>query len=476
MNLIYTFSAIVLAALLFGGGYLLRNNARALTIAKRVAALVLTGVAFYRYMIEHEAVYYIHGLYTDINVIPHPFDANLPLTVFAVILMWFAYASLFAVVMDQFFEYPTLRNITRYFSAPVLLIALGCFNIYSAAIAGIDPYSEFDLRIPFAALEIAIALALIALNVIDGKIKLPTKQQWITLLYTLPFALIPMMPCYVPQALIGFRYTTQLHIYDLTQEHRIVLYFGIIIPFLIFHALKDKSYDVKRFCMIYMSFAMLWTYISYWTLPDFSNPLNWPLHLCNTAMFLIPLCLTLKLNRLFYFCLFINVMGALLAMLMPNTAETVNAIGTERINYWVNHYAAFFMPLLLVSLKIFKRPKFKEWVYALTAFCVYFVLMLVINAWFSNYGDVDYFFLNSDFIVSKLGKWAEDTRLISISPTIGGLTLTFYPLYQFLFFIVYVAITVGIWFLYELLFRMWDAAEDMRIREKEYRRKRLENE
>lgn len=474
MDLIYIFSAVAIAALLFGVGFLLRNKPKALKIFKRVTALVLTGVAFYRYMIEHEAIYHLWGFVVDLNVIPHPFgEDNVPTTALAIIIVWFTYAGLFAVVMDQFFDFPTLKNITRYFTAPVLLVDLICFNIYATAIAGVNPYAEFDLRIPFIALEIALALALIAVNVIEGKVKLPTKKQWLSFLYALPFAILIMTPCYVPQALIGFRHTVNLHIYDLTEEHRIVIYFSIIIPFIIFHALKDKSEDIKRFCMIYMSFAMLWTYISYWELPDFSSPLNWPLHLCNTAMFLIPLCLTLRLNKLFYFCLFINVMGALLAMFMPNTAEAVNAIGTERVNFWVNHYAAFFMPILLVALKIFKRPKFKEWVYALSAFCVYFVLMLIINSWFSNYGDVDYFFLNSDFIVDKLGKWAEDTRNIVVSFNIGDLNFTFYPLYQFLFFIVYVAITVGIWFLYELLFKTWDAAEDMRLRAREYKRKRI---
>ena len=464
MEFIYIISAVAIAALLSGVFYLLSRKGKKLILPIKTASVVLIFAAFLRYMWEHEAIYFVRGL--NIN---SPFGGNMPQTVFAIILVWFTYAALLAVVMSCFYSYPTLKHITRFFSAPVLLLDLVFFNTYATAIVGANPFAEFDIRLPLVAIEIGVALSLIATDMLVEKPKLPTKKEWITLSYALPASIVIMMPCYVLQALFGFRNTEGIKIYDLTEEHRYVLYFAIILPFIIFHILKNKSEDIKRFCMIYLSFAALWVYISYWTLPDWTSPLSWPLHLCNTAMFLIPLCLTLKLDKLFYFCLFINVMGALLAMLMPNTSETVNAIGTERVNFWVNHYIAFFMPILLVALKIFKRPKFKEWVYSLVAFCIYFALMLIINAWFSNYGDVDYFFLNSDFIVDKLGKWAEDTRDITLSFNIGNLKFVFYPLYQILFFLVYVAITAGVWFLYELLFSTWDAAEDRRLRERDYK-------
>lgn len=465
MELVYIISTIAVAALLVGAFYLLSRSKQRITIPLRVAAVVLICVAFFRYMWEHEALYFTRGL----NVFS-PFGDTIPLTIFAILLVWFTYAGLMAIVMSCFYSYPTLKHITRFFSAPVLLLDLVFFNTYATAIAGPEPFAEFDIRLPLVALETAIGLAIVITDLITEKPQLPTKKEWLTFLYALPAAIIVMLPSYVPQALFGFRNTEDIILYDITEEHRLVLYFSIILPFAIFHVLKNKSEDIKRFCMIYLSFAALWVYISYWTLPDWASPLNWPLHLCNTAMFLIPLCLTLRLNKLFYFCLFINVMGALLAMLMPNTSETVNAIGTVRVNFWVNHYIAFFMPILLVALKIFKRPKFKEWIYALVAFCVYFALMLLLNSWFSNYGDVDYFFLNSDFIVSKLGKWAEETREFTISFNIGSLEFVFYPIYQILFFLVYAAITAGVWFLYELLFSIWDAAEDRRLRERDYKR------
>ncbi|MBO5879979.1 MAG: YwaF family protein, partial [Clostridia bacterium] len=265
-----------------------------------------------------------------------------------------------------------------------------------------------------------------------------------------------------------------IKLFDFTEAHRFMLYFAFVIPIVLFHLMKNKPQDVKRFLMLYLSVALLWVYIGRWNLEDLSSPLSWPLHLCNTAMFLIPICIAFKQEKLFNFCLFINVMGSLLAMLLPSELDGLNAIGTERVSYWVNHYAAFFMPVLLVALKVFKRPKFKQWVYAVIALTVYFLAMLFVNAWFSNYGSCDYFFLNSDFVVSNLGLWAEKTRNFVVSYSFNGLTFTFYPLYQALFYVVYIGFTVGVWFIYALLFAAWDAAEDRRLRERDYRRMKKE--
>jgi len=157
-------------------------------------------------------------------------------------------------------------------------------------------------------------------------------------------------------------------------------------------------------------------------------------------------------------------------MIIPAIGAEHNAFHPDVIRYWVNHYPAFFSAILFIALKLFKRPKFMEWIYSLIAFCCYFVGILFINTWFSNFGEVDYFYLNSDFIVSKLGKWAEETRNYIVSFDINELTFTFYPVYQILYFICYIGITVAVWFLFEILFSMLDKGEDRRLKERDYER------
>ena len=57
--------------------------------------------------------------------------------------------------------------------------------------------------------------------------------------------------------------------------------------------------------------------------------------------------------------------------------------------------------------------------------------------------------------------WAENLRLITWTFNVKGLTITLYPVYQALFFLVYVALGAGMWFLYELAYVFVDTLKDM---------------
>ena len=474
INLIYVVAALLLTALFaFGINYISSASSYKIN-TRKIGALMLAATTFAHYIYNNTPLYNIAGL----SHAASPFNTPEPqpvLTALAVILIWLSYAAILIIVLSEFFGFKTLRAMVNTFAFPVMAVTLIFSKFYAIATLGNEAYSLSTIRLWLLVLQTALGLALPISYVFRQRVlELPqNKKETFDLVASIVCAIIAIMPCYVPQAF--FRQIDPfIKLYDLTPEHRVMVYGLFLLPFLMFHALKNKSYGVKRAVLIYFSLAQLWVYVGRWNLEMLKDPLSWPLHLCNTAMFLIPMCLIFKMDRLFNFCLFINVIGAFLASVMPTTIEGVNAIGTERINYWVNHYSAFFMPLLLVALKLFKRPKFKEWIYAEISLTVYFLAMLFVNAWFTNYGTCDYFFLNSDFIASKLGLWAERTRDITASFTYKGLTFTFYPLYQALYYVVYVALTVGIWFLLGVLFSMWDTSEDRRNRQKDYNRMKKE--
>ncbi len=455
------------------------TDEKRLSRLRRILALLMVGFTFISYTYWNPVLYTARGLTSPVS----PFDSAF-VTALATLLIWFSHAAMLAVAMEEFWNFKTLRAITHLFALPTFLILLIFFRIWGVASLGLPTeefnsnfttYSLLSWRLWFMVIECGIGIALPLSRIIKDKgPTLPRgKVEIFNFFYALFFAVLTVMPCYVPQVFFTSA-DPSIRLYGFTEAHRIILYFGLIIPYVIFHLLKNKTYEVKRFILTYMSLGLLWVYLGRWDYEMWLDPLQWPLHLCNTAMFLVPLCLVFRMRRLFNFCLFINVMGALLAMVAAGDMDSLNAIGTARISYWVNHYAAFFMPLLMVALKIFRRPKFKEWVYAVIALTVYFIAMLVVNAWFSNYGECDYFYLNSDFITDKLGQWAENTRKFTVSFKIELLTFTFYPIYQALFYVVYVGFTVGIWFIYALLFSSWDEAEERRLKERDYKNMKKE--
>ena len=471
MVITYILSIFLGAALLTVGAYFANSKLSFMPLVRKLAVFLMFAVAFYRYQVEREAINWVAGL--NMTLLPGvnvPFGDNTVATAFAVLLVWFTWVALFTIAFNEFYKFDALKNIVKFFSVPILVLDIAFFKLYSIAIVGSDAFEVFDARIPCLAVETAIALGLALSSILLENRKMPNKSQVISMLQALPLAIIPLMPAFAPQALFGY-VDQSIKTFDLTEVHRILLYFTLIIPFIIFHIFKDKSYEVRRFAMIYLLLAWLWSFLAYYDLSMFMQPWRWPLHLCNTAMFVIPLCLIFKWDKVFYFCLFINVMGAFLAMAMPNTPESVNAMAAERFIFWINHYPAFFMPIVLVALRLFERPKFKEWLYSQVAFAGYFLFVLFLNALLTNYGhNPDFFFINGDFIVDKLGTWAENTRDFVWDLHIGDITLTFYPLYQTLFYLVYVAISAGMWFLYALLFTTWDNAQDKRLRERDYKK------
>ena len=471
MEAIYIIISLAVAALLTGGFWLINRLGKGENIVRRIFLVALCAVTFYRYLVEREALNWVSGLnMTLLPGTPVPFGDNTVATAFSTVLIWFTFAAFFIIAFNEIYKYDNFKNAVKFFAVPVLLLDVAFFKIYATGIVGYDAFVVFDSRIPCLAVEIGIALALAASRIITVDKGLPDKSRVFAMLRALPLMILPLMPPFIPQVILGYA-DSSLKINDLTEIHRVFIYFSVILPFVIYHIFKDKSYDVKRCAMIYLLVAWLWTYLAYYTLQNVLEPWSWPLHLCNTAMFIIPLCLIFKWDKVFYFCLFINVMGAFLAMAMPNTPDSVNAMAAERVIFWINHYSAFFMPIVLVALGLFKRPKFKEWLYSQVAFAAYFLFVLFLNALLTNYGhNPDFFFINSDFIVDKLGLWAERTRDVVWDVNIGSITLTFYPLYQTLFYLVYVAISAGMWFLYALLFEIWDKAEDKRLRERDYKR------
>ena len=115
----------------------------------------------------------------------------------------------------------------------------------------------------------------------------------------------------------------------------------------------------------------------------------------------------------------------------------------------------------------------KEMGYSLMGFAAYFALVLFVNAYFTSKtpnDPTDFFFINSDFIASKFGKGGEDLRLITISlPTKWGSPMVFYPLYQAIFFSVYIGVSFLMWYVYLVLFQIEDNIADVFIRNKKYK-------
>ena len=382
-------------------------------------------------------------------------------TVFCLIAIWLQYTSVLVVTIGTFFDIKIINRIIKIFALPSFVVNICLLYPTVELLQG-----EFSFSVLFFmyAIECVLGIVLSVDKWLLGDIN---KIKFIELLKTIGVFCL-LMICTLPSYFIQFVFGYGNPIYkfnDITFAHRVLLYIGIIVPVIMYFCLRNKTEKVIRFTLIYSSLGALIVFLVNFNYTNFLEPWTWPFHLCNTALFIIPLCLIFKFKKLFYFTYFINVLGALLAMLMPNYSSSTNIFDDRIFVFWYNHWVAFFMPLLIVALKQFARPKIKQFTWSMIWFFGYFALVLVLNVVFSAYGhEVDFFFINGDFIVNKLGDWAENIFKLTASFTLFGKVYEFHPLYQVLFFLVYVVLGLGVWFVYSEFFRVADAHYELHLK------------
>ncbi len=395
-------------------------------------------------------------------------------TFFATLAIWAAVPAFVLSATYPFFKdkIRSLTGLMKFMVTPLYLFGFIAMFLSVVGMSGADALNKVSAQGIFHGIELGMGLGLCAGVWTDSyKTKFDYKAIGKSVLMAIPM-IIMCMPVFVPQALLGLGPKT-IVLKEFSLEHRLVLYAAFVIPIMIWAVLSRFDYDHRRYGLILMATAGMIGYSFRISFSHLANPINWPLHLCNTAMFIVPLCLYFKLDKVFYFTLFINVLGAFFAMAMPNTAADTNIFSVRSAEFWLNHHLAFYMPILLIALGMYERPKMKQFLYSLAGFGGYFLLVLILNAWFSNYGSVDFFFINSDFIAEKLGKWAEDLRDITTTINIGNIKMVFYPLYQVLFFLVYVALSFAMWFIYEQGFMVADLYQEIFKRNKAIKADRL---
>lgn len=390
------------------------------------------------------------------------------LTIVSLFIIWFDFVALLTIMMRPFFNFKTIRNLAKFIVIPIEILKLIFVNSIVTILTGNTNVLLLVLLIVEAVIAIAMGVYYLIKDFKSDKVV--NKNRLKTVLVTIGvFCLmsIPALPSYFFQFMFGYGNDT-LFVKELSFAHRIFLYIGIIIPFILYFTLRNKREDVIRFSLIYLSVATMVGFLVNYNYTNILAPWTWPFHLCNTAMFIVPLCLIFRMKRLFYFTYFINVMGALFAMVMPNYDIGTNIVSMRIFNFWYNHWIAFFMPILLVALKQFKRPSIKEFYYSMFGFLIYFIIALVFNVVFSALGhDVDYFFLNTNFVADKLGTWAENIFNLSASFEVRGYVFEFHPLYQGLFFIVYVLLGLAVWFVYNEGFIIADNHYELYMKLKE---------
>ncbi len=346
-------------------------------------------------------------------------------------------------------------RIRRYIGSPIALLV----TVFSPfVLRGINGYDGTLYRVILMGFELGfIDFYYFSSFLEKDSLKCSKKQILALLSLAVPF-LLSSMSAYTVSNVLGRTVLSLGNPHELKDfSHRFLVYFSFVLPIVYYVILSPLSLKEKRTALIQISMGTLFGYISVNRFDIWTDLTTWPLHLCNTAMYTMPLTLLVKNYGLYYFTFFINVLGAFFALTMPNYSEMLPFLSSQIMEFYINHWHAFFMPVLIVLLGVYERPKIKYFIYSQIGFFVYFAFVMFVNTVLTAHGrESDFFFINSDFIADKLGQWAKDLFNTTIAFDIGEYTYTLHLAYDVSYYLVYVLLAFGMWFLYELLFRAVD--------------------
>ena len=402
---------------------------------------------------------------------------------------WLVYPSIILVVLETLMNFKTGKLFNKFIGLPIIGVVAINIYLFKDALLG---KGYFDYRAAFIGLALGFSLALSVIKLLHdfNESKVQSKKE-IGFMFAY-FAIV--LACFMPPQTLAVLFKTDGFIFGIKQTllraqdfkffHRILLYITFSVPLIIYFVNRSQDLNTRKVILIAASLGALTSFTAFYTFDNMFPIVDGhltvdvnrlPIHLCHTALYVVPLCVAFNSKRLFYFTYFINVFGALMAMFWPNVGDGDNVFTPDVIMFWYNHISAFAAPLLAVALGVFPKPKFKQMLWSLLFFGVYFFGVMFLNGWLSNYvsgfdpsspgSGTDYLFINGDYILGNIfGEKAKDMLNIKLQWQSGKLTFVYYPLYQALFFIGYVGIAFGMWFIYSLFFRIADTHNDLHNR------------
>ncbi len=434
-------------------------------------SLILMGVFVNKrkLLFEHILTYILMAVfavryfsYTEVQGIDENFSIyayfggtmSTPLNILGNFAIWFELTALLILFLRPNYHFKTMKWYAKFIASPIFLVCSFSMLPMLEMMQGNTNYSLTYFMLP---IEIALGVSISLYYWFkDYKVKISKHSygEVTTVSILLNFA---TMPASFPMFVFGLG-SIYNHPINFSMSHRMFIYlFLILLPFTLYFGLRKAHKDKIEAALIFIAVGTSIGYFYYSKYDVLMYPWGWPFHLCNMAMIIIPICLIFKLKKLFYFTYFINVFGAALAMLMPDYSSTSTLFNPHIVLFWYNHVIACVMPLLCVALHLFDRPKLKQYFFSSLAFLGYFITVLILNPLFTAFDHpTDFFFINSLFIADKLGEWAKNIFRISFTFTINEKQFTFHPIYQAIYFIVYVLVGFGMWFIYQLGFDISD--------------------
>ena len=309
-------------------------------IVERILIYVLIAIFVVRFMCYYDIQYDVS--YASFGGPMNPF-----LNTIGNLCLWLETTAALMIFLRPWSHFKTAKFYVKCIALPILAVSAIALNPMIQMMQGTTEFSTLAVMLP---IEIGglLSIGLYYLEK-DREIKI-SKHSYAEAAVFSVLINFATMPCFMPAFFFGYGLHGR-YVIDFSLVHRIYLYAScIVIPLAIYFSLRNAHQDKIHYTLVFISLGTMLSFMVTRKWDTLLAPWEWPLHLCNLAMILVPICLIFRLKKLFNFTYFINVFGATLAMLMPNYTETLLAFNPELVCFCINHCCAFMMPLLGVAL------------------------------------------------------------------------------------------------------------------------------
>lgn len=372
--IIFSISACITALCVF---LFWKRSNRAFQLFLKIATLAFCAVGFFRFMLSDSFIYVINGgKFNGTYYEAHDYLQS--------ILRWGYYLNYVVLPMAIFFDSRLFKNIASYVCLPFSILSAVYFNeymVYFLSAKGPGLHLSENFRYAYFITELVLAISIPLIMQIRGKhyFHIFDKFEWARFLIALPCICAVVVPVYLPQSLMGYPVTTPkvASPYHLTWI-AIMLAFIFVLYFLF----RFRSGRDRYMLCVFLTITLFFHYNSMYLQGFIIKRL--PVQLCNIAAYFYIIAIPLKLKKMFHFCFLANILGAIIAIFMPDFAGG-GGLGFWNMHFIVEHTLVLAIPALCMGLRVFPRLKTKSLLYVWVGFTIYFLFAYILGTILNAY-------------------------------------------------------------------------------------------
>ena len=445
------YQAIVLgiSALLCVGVLLIFKNKEEDKFDKllKVLTVVYCTVGFFRFFLTDAFIYVINGgffeevKYTRTDILQS-------------IIRWGYYVNYSAIPVAVFYKGRFFKNVVSYFGLPFSVLSVVFFDDFMKYFLAENTHGWAltpAVRYIFFILELVLAVAIPVLLQIKKKhVFAFNKTEILNFLTGLPAVILICVPVYLPQSLFGYSvYTPKSG----STFHLVWIAVLFAVTVGLYYAFRFKDRESRIQLCMFLAILLFFHHQSLYL--QGVNISRLPFQLCNIAAYFYLIALIFKLKSFFHFAFIANIVGALIAILMPDFS--VGAEGFFNIHYIIEHSLDVMVPAMVMGLRIFPRVEKRTIKYTAIGFSIYFFAMFVVGTVLNGYSDVtgevvNYFYM---FDVEKaLDFFPFLTIIEDIVVNIGRFTI--YPLLVAIIYVAFSALCLAFYLVVRFSYKLED--------------------